>query len=166
MHPLRLCTLALGAACAMAAASPVMAASGTVTAEREGLTVTVSPARGLSADGATVRVRGRGFDPAVGIYVGLCVIPAKGAKPSPCGGGVNMSGEDRSSAWIASNPPPYGAALATPFSRGGRFSVSLRVSSQIGDLDCRTTRCAIATRADHTRGGDRRFDVLVPVTFR
>lgn len=146
-------------------AAPAHASAGQASATSRGLTVTVSPARALDPDGATIRVRGRGFDPRVGIYVGLCVIPPRGAKPSPCGGGVNMEGASASSAWIASNPPPYGAALAIPFAKGGRFDVRLRLSSSIGDVDCRTTRCAIVTRADHTRAGDRRFDVIVPVTF-
>lgn len=166
--PRPLASVAAAVACAIAlgAAVPAQAATGSATVRKGDLSVTVTPSRALVAEGAAVRVRGRGFDPRVGIYVGLCAVPAEGRKPSPCGGGVNMSGDDRSSAWIASNPPPYGAALAVPYSRGGRFDVTLRVSSRIGDLDCRTTACAIVTRADHTRGGDRRFDVLVPVTFR
>lgn len=128
-------------------------------------TVTVSPRQALSSSGATVRVRGKGFNRTVGIYVALCVTPAKGQLPSPCGGGVNMSGKVPASAWISSNPPAYGRTLAVPFSAGGSFDVRLMVSPMIGDVDCRVTSCSIVTRADHTRPGDRRSDVIVPVTF-
>jgi hypothetical protein len=130
-----------------------------------GLRVTVSPVRDLSARGAKVRVRGSGFDPTVGIYIALCVTPRAGARPSPCGGGVNMTAADPASAWISSNPPPYGRALAQPYSRGGRFVVDLTISPQIGEVDCRVASCSIVTRADHLRIGDRRFDVAVPVRF-
>lgn len=164
MRALRI-VLCTGVTLALSHAMAVPAQAGSETAQRGQLSVNVSPIRGLDPSNAEIRVRGRGFDPRVGIYVGLCALPEQGRKPSPCGGGVNMSGADRSSAWIASNPPPYGSALAIPFTRGGRFAVTLRVSSRIGDLDCRVTRCAIVTRADHTRAGDRRFDVIVPVTF-
>lgn len=130
-----------------------------------GLTLTVSPVRRLPAHGATVRVVGSGYDRSVGIYVALCVLPSPGTAPTPCGGGVNTSGSDPASAWISSNPPPYGADLALPYRSGGRFAVNLTISAQIGSVDCRQTPCAIVTRADHTRPDDRRFDVAVPVRF-
>jgi hypothetical protein len=129
-----------------------------------GLSLTVTPMR-LPSTGGTVRVRGAGFDPTVGIYVALCVTPRAGQQPGPCGGGVNTAGTSPASAWISSNPPPYGAALATPYRAGGRFSVRLTLSPLIGDIDCRTTSCSVVTRADHTRSADRRFDVAVPVRF-
>lgn len=130
-----------------------------------GLRLTVSPVRRLSSRSATVRVVGSGYSRTVGIYVALCVTPTKGRAPSPCGGGVNTSGASAASAWISSNPPPYGSALATPYRRGGRFDVRLTVSPLIGSVDCRQVSCSIVTRADHTRAGDRRFDLAVPVTF-
>jgi hypothetical protein len=148
-------------------ASPAQAsASGTTTkTTASGLTLTVTPVRGLNPGGAVVRVSGKGYDPTVGIYVALCVTPRKGQMPSNCGGGVNTSGTNPASQWISSNPPPYGAKLAIPFRSGGRFSVRLSVSSMIGTVDCRTASCSIVTRADHTRSGDRRFDVAVRVRF-
>lgn len=129
-----------------------------------GLSLTVTPMRLLST-GGTVRVRGAGFDPTVGIYVALCVTPRPGQQPGPCGGGVNTAGTSPASAWISSNPPPYGAALATPYRAGGRFSVRLTLSPMIGDVDCRISSCSVVTRADHTRAADRRFDVAVPIRF-
>jgi len=42
----------------------------------------------------------------------------------------------------------------------------LQVTAMIGDVDCRVTACGVVTRADHTRAGDRRFDVIVPVSFQ
>ena len=132
----------------------------------KGQTLTVTPTGGLSALGQTVTVRGRGFSELVGIYVGLCVIPRAGAKPTPCGGGVDQDGSSQSSAWISSNPPPYGANLAIPYKRGGKFNVRIKVSPRIGTYDCRVVRCAVVARADHLRANDRSWDVAVPVTFR
>lgn len=133
---------------------------------RKGQTLSVTPTRGLSPYGQTVTVRGSKFSEVVGIYVGLCVLPRVGAKPTPCGGGVDQDGSSQASAWISSNPPPYGANLAIPYKRGGAFSVRIKVSPRIGTVDCRFVRCAIVARADHTRANDRTWDVVVPVTFR
>lgn len=152
---------------ALPGAAPASAAPGgtTTVTTRSGLALTVTPVRRLPSTGANIRVVGSGYDRTVGIYVALCVVPRKGQLPSPCGGGVNTTGVDPASAWISSNPPPYGASLAVPYRKGGRFAVTLTVSPIIGDVDCRQTACAIVTRADHTRSGDRRFDVAVPVRF-
>ena len=133
---------------------------------RKGQTLSVTPTRGLSPYGQTVTVRGSKFSEVVGIYVGLCVLPRVGAKPTPCGGGVDQDGSSQASAWISSNPPPYGANLAIPYKRGGAFSVRIKLSPRIGTVDCRFVRCAIVARADHTRANDRTWDVVVPVTFR
>lgn len=130
--------------------------------------LTVRPARNLDPNAATIRVIGRNFDPRVGIYVALCVTPAKGSlkAPGPCGGGINMSGRNPASEWISSNAPSYGQSLAKPFNKRGGFSVRLTISPMIGEIDCRTTACSISTRADHTRSTDRSADMFVPVTFR
>jgi len=140
--------------------------SSTSVTTKSGLTLTASQARRLNPDGQRIRVTGRGFNPAVGIYVALCKTPVRGQRPSPCGGGVNLDGSTAASAWVSSNPPPYGAALAVPYRAGGRFAVRITVSPMIGDIDCRTTSCSIVTRADHLRLTDRRYDVAIPVTFR
>lgn len=142
-------------------AAPVPTATVTTTT---GLSLTVTPVR-LPTSGGTVRVRGAGYDPTVGIYVALCVTPTRGRQPGPCGGGINTSGSSPASAWISSNPPPYGAALAVPYRAGGRFDVRLTLSPLIGDIDCRVTSCSVVTRADHLRPGERRLDVAVPVRF-
>lgn len=117
-------------------------------------------------DGDVVTVSGTGFNPAKGIYVAFCVRPEPGQPPSPCGGGADTDGSSNASQWISSNPPPYGKSLAIPYSSGGSFRVSIRVSEVIGDVDCRAGHCVIATRADHTRSSDRSQDVFVPITFR
>jgi len=132
----------------------------------KGQTLTVTPTRGLASYGQTVKVKGKGFSELVGIYVGLCVQPRTGAKPTPCGGGVDQDGSSQASAWISSNPPPYGNSLAIPYKRGGKFTVRIKVSPMIGSVDCRKVRCAIVARADHLRASDRSWDVVVPVTFR
>jgi hypothetical protein len=165
------CAASLGLVAAIASMAvtshPALASSRAETVRTTtGLVVTVTPTTALDPAGATVTVTGRGFDRTVGIYVALCVTPKSGQPPSPCGGGVNMSGANPASAWISSNPPPYGQKLAIPFAKGGRFKVRISVSSTIGTVDCRSVSCSIVTRADHLRSGDRRFDVAVPVTFR
>jgi len=133
----------------------------------QGNVLRVSKVRGLASGGSFITVRGRGFDPRVGIYVGLCVKPRPGQKPSPCGGGVDTDGSTRASAWVSSNPPAYGDNLATKYGRNGSFKVRIYVSSRISNsIDCRTTRCAITTRADHTRANDRSWDLAVPVRFK
>lgn len=138
------------------------------TARSAGKQLTVTPAKNLPTNGAFVRVRGKGFDPSVGIYVALCVTPKKGSAqaPGPCGGGVNLEGSNPASAWISSNPPGYGKSLAIPYKSGGRFNIKLTVSPMIGDIDCRITSCAIVTRADHIRSFDRQSDLFIPVTFK
>ncbi len=157
----------LGVVALLGLAVPAQAApSGTgTTTTRAGQVLTVTPVRGLNPAGQVIAITGKGFDRTVGIYVALCVTPTKGHAPSPCGGGVNTSGRNPASAWISSNPPPYGAKLAIPFKRGGRFSIRLQVSSLIGSIDCRTVSCSIVTRADHTREGNRSADVAVRVRF-
>jgi hypothetical protein len=127
--------------------------------------ITVSRTSDLDPDGTKVTVTGKGFDPKKGIYVALCVKPAKGQAPTPCGGGVDTSGTSQASVWVSNNPPPYGANLAVPYGSGGSFRVTIDVAALIGPLDCRTTTCVIATRNDHTRSSDRSQDVLVPVNF-
>lgn len=147
--------------------TPALATTGADTVKTNtGLALSVMPTTQLDPAGTTVTVTGRGYDRTVGIYVALCVTPKAHMAPSPCGGGVNLSGANPASAWISSNPPPYGRKLAIPYSKGGRFKVRISISSLIGSDDCRVVSCSIVTRADHTRSGDRRFDVFVPVTFR
>lgn len=153
------------------AEAPTQASIRTVVARlsaqgRKGQTLTVTPTARLAAAGQSIKVSGRGFSELVGIYVGLCVMPRPGAKPTPCGGGVDQDGSSQASAWISSNPPPYGSSLAIPYKRGGKFSVRIKVSPRIGSYDCRVVRCAVVARADHTRANDRTWDVAVPVTFR
>ncbi|KXK58081.1 hypothetical protein AWW66_31935, partial [Micromonospora rosaria] len=131
----------------------------------EGQQLTATPSTGVSRSGATVTVSGRGYDTAKGIYVAFCVDNGAGQAPGPCGGGADMSGSLGASHWISSNPPAYGEGLATPYGSGGTFRVTLKVDPTIGDVDCTTRRCVVATRADHTRSADRSQDVRVPVTF-
>jgi hypothetical protein len=129
--------------------------------------VRVSKVRTLDPRGETITVAGRGFDPGKGIYVALCRVRDRSRPPRPCGGGADRTGTGGASAWISSNPPPYGEGLAVPYRPGGRFRVRLTVAARLTDgLDCRRVLCAVATRNDHTRTTDRSQDVLVPVTFR
>jgi hypothetical protein len=148
---------------ATATALLIIAMTGTpaVAAKR----LTASKTKGLDRAGQTVTVTGRGYDTAKGIYVAFCLDNGPGVMPSPCGGGADVSGGSGASAWISSNPPSYAEGLTTPYGKGGSFKVSIRVSQMIGDVDCVVRGCAIVTRNDHTRTGDRSQDVRIPVRF-
>ena len=143
--------------------TPVHAASKIVKgATGEVLTASATTVK----SGAMVTVTGAHFDESVGIYLGFCVLPKKGAAPTPCGGGVNKAGAGDSSFWISSNPPPYGVGLAQEFLPGGRFIKKIKLSKMIGKFDCSKIACAITVRADHLRTGDRSFDLFIPITFK
>lgn len=133
-----------------------------------GQSITVSSLSGLP-DASTVHVTGTGFDETKGIYVAFCVDRGAGTLPTPCGGGIDMSGTSQGSVWISSNPPSYGKGLAKPYGPGGSFAVDVHVTSSIKGpeetFDCREVRCAIVTRADHTRSDDRSQDIRADVSF-
>jgi hypothetical protein len=165
-----LATVALVVAAALGAASVSTAAevADPAPALAQGCSprLSVSKTAGLAPSGETVTVSGSCFDVAKGVYVAFCVVPPPGTVPSPCGGGVDMSGANGLSHWISSNPPPQGIGLTTPYGAGGTFTVTMRPSSQLNaTVDCRRVSCAIVTRNDHTRSSDRSQDVIVPVSF-
>ncbi|CAL9429436.1 hypothetical protein SUDANB121_02036 [Nocardiopsis dassonvillei] len=134
--------------------------------------ITVSKTDGLDPDGETVTVTGTGYDTSKGIYVALCDTAGASTTqaPTPCIGGVDMDGSGGASAWVSSNPPPYGEGLAVAYNGSGTdggFSVQITVKADDGSTDCNDSgvECAIVTRNDHTRSSDRSQDVFVPVTF-
>ena len=129
-----------------------------------GQTLTVSATE--VRDGQVLTISGDKYDKKIGIYLAFCIVNAKGVIPGPCGGGVNAAGSATSSVWISSNPPAYGKSLAVPFSKSGGFNQSLTVPRHIGDLDCATVKCAVVTRADHTKSSYRKADVIVPLKFK
>jgi hypothetical protein len=131
----------------------------------EGQKLTVTPVNNLAAENQTLKITGSGYDEGKGIYVALCVDNGDGELPTPCVGGVDMTGGSHSSAWISSNPPDYGEDLATPYEDGGSFEVELTVDAKDEFTDCFEAKCVLATRADHTLSGDRSQDVKVPVSF-
>ncbi|MFF3844381.1 immunoglobulin I-set domain protein [Streptomyces sp. NPDC002328] len=140
--------------------------SGTKTGTgASGQKLTVTPVNGLATEDQKVKITGSGYDVKKGIYVALCVDNGAGQLPTPCIGGVDMSGGSHSSAWISSNPPDYGQELATPYGAGGTFSVELTLDAKDQYTDCFKAKCVLATRADHTLSGDRSQDVKVPVSF-
>ncbi len=157
--------LVLGAGLALSVAALGVAAAEPAAAQCAPR-ISVSKTANLAAGGETVNVSGTCFDVNKGIYVAFCVVPAPGSAPTPCGGGVDMSGAGGLSHWISSNPPPYGVGVAIPYGPGGSFTVSMHPSATLNPtVDCRRVRCAIVTRNDHTRTSDRGQDVIVPVTF-
>ncbi|WP_409474137.1 immunoglobulin domain-containing protein [Streptomyces sp. HC307] len=140
--------------------------SGTKTVSGpEGQKLTVTPVNSLATEDQKLTVTGSGYDVDKGIYVALCVDNGDGELPTPCIGGVDMTGASHSSAWISSNPPDYGEGLAIPYGDGGTFEVELTVDAKDEFTDCFKAKCVLATRADHTLSGDRSQDVKVPVSF-
>ncbi|MFT4232010.1 MAG: hypothetical protein QM606_04430 [Leucobacter sp.] len=123
--------------------------------------------------GDRIVVRGSGFDAGIGIYVAFCVIPSSSEeKPGPCLGGIPEGAEtgeaDTSalaSAWVTDDWA-WRAFATHGFEDGGSFTVELTVPEPTGEgIDCRSERCAIATRADHTAASDRVQDMLLPIAF-
>ncbi len=147
------------------------AANGEKTVSANGRTLTVAPAYDLDPAGQAIKVTGRGYDDgtegrrAQGIYLALCVDNGPGKAPSPCIGGVDMTGGAGSSVWISNNPPDYGKDLVKPYGPGGSFSFTITVKRKDEFADCAILTCAVFTRSDHTAGGDRTQDVGVPVTW-
>lgn len=136
---------------------------------------------GEAADLSAVRpgeelvVRGEGFDASIGIYVAICAIPSSAEqRPSPCLGGVPEGVETGdtadgalTSAWVTDDWVWRSFATGGYDDAGeGSFTARIAVPAPTTEgLDCRETRCAIATRADHTAGSDRVQDMLLPVAF-
>jgi hypothetical protein len=152
------------AACLLLTAAPALASPGSAT--RDGRTLSVSDVDALAVEGQKVRVTGRGYDRSKGIYIAFCVDNGPGKVPTPCGGGADTEGSSGNSVWISDLPPAYGTGLAKPYGDGGSFDVEISVRAQLDEeVDCRTVRCAVVTRNDHTRSEDRSQDLGVPVTF-
>ncbi|NUP20135.1 MAG: hypothetical protein HOZ81_29425 [Streptomyces sp.] len=161
--------LAGATALLLSAVGPASAAGGSATGP-EGQKLGVSQSSGLDPDGQSVTVTGSGYNTEKGIYVAFCVDNGVGKTPTPCVGGVDMSGDSGASAWISSNPPSYGEGLAKPYKGSGHkgsFSVRLTVRAKDANTDCTKSgvQCAVITRNDHTRGGDQSQTVRIPVTF-
>ena len=146
------------------ATSAQAAVAGKTSKGPKGQTLTVSATS--VTDGQVVKVTGKKYDKKIGIYLAFCVVNAKGVSPGPCGGGANLTGTANSSIWISSNAPSYGDSLAIPFSKSGGFKQEILVSRYIGATDCAIVKCAIVTRADHTKSSYRKADVIIPVKFK
>ncbi len=161
--------VAVASALILFPAPSATAAGGSATGP-EGQKLTVSRSAGLDPDGETVTVSGTGYNTEKGIYVAFCVDNGAGKTPTPCIGGVDMSGDSGASVWISSNPPSYGEGLAKPYKGSGHkgtFSVSLKVRAKDANTDCGKSgvTCSVITRNDHIRGGDQSQTVRIPVTF-
>ncbi|MFF8956350.1 endoglucanase [Streptomyces sp. NPDC014894] len=153
----------------LTAAGPARAADPGEATGPTGQKLTVSAVKDIDPAGQRVTVTGSGYDPAQGVYLAVCVIPKKpGEPPSPCLGGMDLTGGSGSSIWISNNPPDYAKDLVRPFTvkdgKGG-FTFDLTVKIKDSNADCAKESCAIVTRADHTDISDRKQDVIVPITF-
>ncbi|MBL3698822.1 hypothetical protein [Leucobacter luti] len=126
--------------------------------------------------GESLVISGTGFDSGIGIYLAICAIPeSPSEKPGPCLGGIPEGAESGdanatvglASAWIT-DAWAWRAFATHGYDdpETGAFAAMLTVPDPVMDgLDCRETRCAIATRADHTAASDRVQDILLPVAF-
>lgn len=127
--------------------------------------------------GRRLVVEGAGYDPARGIYVAFCRIPASPAeKPGPCLGGIPDQAEQEieegavqfaPSNWI-NDDWAWRLFGARSFDDrdAGTFTAYLVVPDPVGEgVDCRAEACAIYTRNDHTAASDRVQDLAIPVDF-
>lgn len=121
-------------------------------------------------------VTGSGFDASIGIYVGVCAIPAEpGRKPSPCLGGIPAGAEQGKAAKEGAQPSVWitddwawraFASHGYDDAAKGTFTARVLVPAASSDgLDCRKTACAITTRSDHTAAKDRVQDMQLPIAF-
>ena len=157
-------SLALGLVIALTAGPAFAATSGSTAKGPKGQVLTVAQSIDVPAD-SDVQVTGRGYNTKIGIYVTFCVIPAKGKRPELCGP-YDITGKNNDSVWVSSHPPIYAIPLVKPFGKNGTFKVKVTVRRNIGEYDCKVVRCAILTRADHTRSDDRSADVIIPITIK
>jgi hypothetical protein len=122
-------------------------------------------------------VTGSGFDPAQGIYVAICVIPADPSiKPGPCIGGVPEQTPTAVDAGTVQYAPSnwinddwawklFGARSFDDRANG-TFTAYVEVGDPKGkDFDCSVDACGLFTRNDHTALSDRAQDLYVPVGF-
>jgi hypothetical protein len=173
---------------ASATASVAHSSSQAVSKATPAATALVNSATGVSGqilkvdavknvdDMQRLNVTGSGYDLKVGIYVTFCVIPPKGKRPELCGP-FDVTGQNNQAVWVSSNPPIYAIPLVKSFDtvtktvKGkkvstGSFKVQVPATRMIGTFDCKVVKCAILTRADHTRSDYRKADVIIPVTFK
>ncbi len=139
-----------------------------------GQTLTVTPVDDLDPAGETVTVTGTGFDADAGfdvategLYVAFCVDKGAGEAPSPCVGGIDMTGESGSSRWVTNDP--YPGTPSVSIAADGSFTTTIVVQQADEFVDCADLpsgqECKVIARVDHRAGGDRTQDVKVPVTF-
>ncbi|MGW6460121.1 endoglucanase, partial [Streptomyces sp. NPDC055078] len=160
---------ALLLAAGFGAAGPALAADPGEATGPTGQKLTVSDTRNIDPAGQKVTVTGSGYALDKGVYLAVCALPdSPRDAPSPCLGGMDLSGVSGSSYWISNNPPDSMKDLVKPFTvrdgKGG-FTLELTVKAKDSGADCSQRACAVVTRADHTHSGDREQDVIVPVTF-
>lgn len=149
------------AALLLALAAPAEAEQRSAT--RNGRVLRVFQVGGLEPAGDEVRVTGTGYDVRRGIYVSFCVDNGDGNLPGPC-----ASRADGGTIWVSNDPPPFLRGLSRPWDDDARgtFDVVLKVRAQLdATTDCLKVRCAIVTRNDDLRLGDRGQDVILPIGF-
>jgi hypothetical protein len=164
-----------GEAASASVLHPTAATASKTATGQTGQVLSVDASTNLT-DGQMLNVTGKGYDLKTGIYVTFCVIPKKGKRPELCGP-FDITGANNQAVWVSSNPPIYAITLVKPFTEitktvkgkkvaTGSFNVQVPATRMIGTYDCKVVKCAILTRADHTRSDYRKADVIIPVTFQ
>ncbi|MFF6781235.1 hypothetical protein [Streptomyces sp. NPDC012510] len=127
----------------------------------------------LPATGATVKVKGAGYNREQGVFLAFCVIPdgvevgdptTYTSLPGPClGGREAQDGSSRRITDTGTGTP----GITLPYERGGSFRTTLNLRPEIADgkVCGETVRCAIVTRADFTATNQRLYDQYIPVHF-
>ena len=109
-----------------------VAAQGTAEGSA-GQTLSVSRTTGLDPAGEVVTVSGSGYDETKGIYVSFCVLPPPGQKPTPCAGGIDLTGSAAAPSGSPPTRPRTPAGLTTPFGPGGTFEVDITLAAALAD---------------------------------
>jgi hypothetical protein len=129
------------------------------------------------APGDRFVVSGSGYDPARGIYVAICAIPADPTiKPGPClGGSGSQDAVEVPEGTIQFAPSNWindawawklFGARSFDDQATGTFTAYIEVPATADDkVDCREVACALYTRNDHTAASDRVQDLAIPLGF-
>ncbi|RIJ69795.1 hypothetical protein D1871_21300 [Nakamurella silvestris] len=135
--------------------------------------------RVLVVDGAALSVRIEGLTPGTGgtgggtaknpngFYLMTAVDQGPGKAASPAIGGVDLTGEGKSSVWITNFPYVGSESVVENYGSDGALTVKYPVVSSDDFTDCTTVPegCVLYLRVDHRQGSNRAFDVRLPVTF-
>jgi hypothetical protein len=133
--------------------------------------LTVEPATGLTAAGASIKVTGAGFDPAGGLYVAICRHNANtlpNLRTDCVGGPIPAGNTSKSWAHISTSGVAGPGQVAAKWGDGGTFSVDLELPASgpsSPGVDCSKVDCAVITAPD-AQTNDTSQDLAIPLTYQ